>query len=394
MSQAPLWTKDFILVSFLNFLAVLVFYLLVVVMGVYATEELGATSSQAGLAVGMFVVGVLAGRLLVGQYIDFLGRRRTLVAGLFLSIVTIGAYFLPVGIGGLVVFRFLHGASIGIAATAMGTIVAFLIPSARKGEGIGYYSMSSTLATATGPFIGMFMTTHTSFSHVLWLCLAVSSLSFLACWALKVPEVTAEDRAAIPRKFSVRRLVAAEAVPICGVIFVLGIFYSGVLSFLNAYARELDLVAAASFFFVAYSVAILISRPFTGRLLDLRGANLVMYPAFVLMVAGFGLLGMASEGWHLWLAGGLIGLGFGNSQSCIQAVALKIVDHHKMGLATATFFIFLDAGLGFGPYFLGLVVPMLGYASLFECVAGLVVVCAIGYAIAYGRIASKVQKQV
>ena len=388
MSQAPLWTKDFILVSFLNFLAVFVFYLLVVVMGVYATQELGATDYEAGLAVGMFVVGILAGRLLVGQYIDVLGRRRILLVGFFLAILTIAAYFLANSVPVLIIVRFFHGLAIGVAATAMGTIVAFLIPAARKGEGIGYYSMSSTLASASGPFLGMFMATHTSFNHILWLCLVVSIMSFGASLLVKVPEVAEHARAAMPRKFSVRRLVASEAVPVCCVIFVLGVFYSGVLSFLNAYALELDLVAAASFFFVAYSIAILASRPFTGRLLDLRGANLVMYPAFICMFAGFGLLGMASEGWHLWLAGGLIGLGFGNSQSCIQAVSIKIVAHEKMGLATATFFIFLDAGLGFGPYFLGLVVPVLGYANLFEVIAGLVVVCALVYTWVHGRVAT------
>ena len=36
-----------------------------------------------------------------------------------------------------------------------------------------------------------------------------------------------------------------------------------------------------------------------------------------------------------------------------------------MGLATSTFFIFLDAGLGFGPYLLGFIVPYTTYGHLY-----------------------------
>ncbi|NIV34833.1 MAG: MFS transporter, partial [Anaerolineae bacterium] len=63
----------------------------------------------------------------------------------------------------LIVNRFLHGIGVGIAATAIATVVAHLIPPSRTGEGIGYFSMSASLATAIGPFIGIFMMQHVEF---------------------------------------------------------------------------------------------------------------------------------------------------------------------------------------------------------------------------------------
>ena len=39
-------------------------------------------------------------------------------------------------------------------------------------------------------------------------------------------------------------------------------------------------------------------------------------------------------------------------QSCTQAIAIKLTPPERMGLATSTFFIFLDAGLGLGPTYL------------------------------------------
>ena len=48
-----------------------------------------------------------------------------------------------------------------------------------------------------------------------------------------------------------------------------------------------------------------------------------------------------------------VGLGYGTFMSNGQAVTVKIVPVHRIGVATSTYFIALDMGLGFGPYILG-----------------------------------------
>ena len=58
------------------------------------------------------------------------------------------------------------------------------------------------------------------------------------------------------------------AIPISILVGIAGFTYSSVLSFLTSYAQEIDLVSAASFFFVMYAVFLLASRPFTGRWFD------------------------------------------------------------------------------------------------------------------------------
>ena len=49
-----------------------------------------------------------------------------------------------------------------------------------------------------------------------------------------------------------------------------------------------------------------------------------MYPAFILFTAGMLLLSSAHNSITLLLSGILIGLGFGNMQSCTQAIAVKL----------------------------------------------------------------------
>jgi MFS family permease len=363
-------------VSSINFLLTLVFYLLVVIIGVYAVDEYHATASQAGLVTGIFIVGTLIGRLFIGRKIDSIGCKRTLFIGLGLYLLTTSLYFIHLGITFLIFTRFVHGIALGIASTATGTIVAQIIPATRKGEGVGYYSMSTTLATAIGPFIGLYMNQHASAQMIFSLCLALGIISLLTAFFVHAPALEATKKAELT-EFKSFQLIEPKAVPIAWVTLVIAFCYSSVLSFINFYAIEMNLVSAASFFFLVYSIAVLISRPFTGRLMDVKGANYVMYPAFILFAAGMLLLGLAHSSFTLLMGGALVGLGFGNMQSCTQAIAVKLTPPERMGLATSTFFIFLDAGLGFGPYLLGLFIPMISYRSLYIFL-GIVVLVASG----------------
>lgn len=384
-TKPPLWTKDFILTSSVNFFLVLIFYLLMVTIAVYAVDAYGASTSEAGLVTGIFIIGVLAGRLIIGRFLDRIGRKRTMVIGLVLFTLTTFFYFLELGLPFLMFNRFLHGMMLGFAATAAGTIVAQIIPASRKGEGIGYFSLSNTLATAIGPFIGLYMNQHSSYEMLFALCLACGVASLAISLLVTVPPVEAPPAADETKGFKLAHFVEPKAVPITLVIFIVAFCYASVLSFISFYAVERDLVEAASFFFIVYSIAILFSRPFTGRLMDAKGANYVMYPSFFIFAAGLLLLSTAETTFTFLLSGFLIGLGFGNMQSTSQAVAIKLTPPHRMGLATSTFFIFMDAGLGFGPYLLGFIISMTGYSTLYAILGGVVAAVSVLYYFLHGR---------
>lgn len=384
MSESKLWTKEFIITSMINFFSTSIFYLLVVIIGVYAKEAYNASTSQAGLATGIFIIGSLIGRLFIGRSIESIGNKRTLFIGTLLFTLSGMLYFVDINIYFFLLVRLIHGVTMGIVGTATGTIVALILPHSRKGEGIGYYSMSSTLATAIGPFIGILLSEHVSYNAVFGLCVLLGLISFITTFIIKVPELTNKTEKTA-KGFKLSDFIEPKAMPISFVMLILALCYSGVLSYINSYAREIDLVEAASFFFLVYSIAILFSRPFTGRLLDVKGANYVMYPAFIIFPIGLIILSMANNSFTLLLAGVLIGLGYGNMQSCTQAIAIKVTPIHRMGLATSTFFIFLDGGLGFGPYLLGLIVPLTTFSTLYFTLAFVVLFSILIYFLLHGR---------
>ena len=385
MQPSPLWTRDFLIVSGVNFLLALVFYMLIVVVGAYAVEAYGSSLSQAGLVAGIFVIGSLLGRIVIGQMVDVIGRKRTLVTSTLVFALTSCLYFFSNSVSTLIVVRFLHGLALGIGSTAAGTAVAHIIPPDRKGEGIGHFSLSTTLASAIGPFLGLWLLQQASFDWIFASCVAVAVIGLLTATRLTVPELDAAHRQIRGFEFSFGRLLERRAIPVAAVTFLAGLCYASVLAFINVYAVELGLVTAASFFFIVYSALVLCTRPLTGRLMDRKGSAIVVYPCCVLLALGLGLLASAESATTLLTAAALIGLGFGNLQSAFYAVAVKVVAPHRMGLATSTFFIFLDASLGVGPYLLGLTISAVGYRNLYWGMAALAVLCGGAFYLLHGR---------
>lgn len=200
-----------------------------------------------------------------------------------------------------------------------------------------------------------------------------------------VPIVEEGTQPTQPKGFRLSNYVEPKALSIAVITLLVAFCYSSVLSYINFFAIEINLVQAASFFFLFYSTAILLSRPITGRLMDVKGANYIMYPAFLIFGIGLILLSSVHTGTTLLLAGVLIGLGFGNIQSCTQAIAVKVTPSNRIGLATSTFFIFLDAGLGFGPYLLGYIIPVTGYRFLYMIMGGLVFASILLYYFLHGK---------
>jgi len=386
MNKPILWTKDFLIISTANFFLYFTFYLLMVTITIFATEKFDASPSEAGLASGIFVVGTLIARLFSGKSIDRVGWKKMLYIGFILFLLTTCLYFAVNSLPFLLVNRFLNGAAMGIASTATGTIVAKIIPNARRGEGTGYYALSVTLAAAIGPFLGMFLTQHSSFNMNFIICIILLAFSFIAVFFVKVPKIEfSKEQLETMKGFSIHNFFEVKAIPISILGALIAFGYSSILTFLTSYAKEINLVDVGSFFFIVYAVFILVSRPFTGRWFDQKGENFVMYPAFLLFAIALIILSQAHQGVSLLLAGALVGLGYGTFSSSAQAISIKVSPKNRMGLATSTFFIFVDGGIGVGPFILGFFIPLIGFRGLYLAMGMIVLACLFLYYFLHGK---------
>ena len=390
--KEKLWTTTFVVNMLLNFIFYLVFYLPTVVIGTMAMERYHASASIAGILSGIFIVGGFIARLWAGNNMKRLGAKKLLYIGTLIYFLLTFAYFFVHSVVLLLILRLVHGLGFGIAATASGTLDGAIVPSSRRGEGIGYYALSVTLSSAVGPFLSMFLYRTSGFYSLIWLSALLLFIALVGIFFIHVEKTTDSSNSVdnkVHKKFAWSNYFEKEALPISLIAFLIGISYSSILSFMDAYARNIHLSEAASFFFLVYAITVLLSRPITGRVFDGFGDNFVMYPTYLFFALGLLLIGFAHSGWMLLLAAIFIGLGYGSFSPFGQAIAIRNSEAHRLGITTSTFFGFMDMGVGFGPFILGMFMPLLGYRNLYFASAILALLIAVIYHFVHGRHAKR-----
>ncbi len=381
-----LWSKDFIFITMTNFLMYLIHYTLIVTVTIFTIDKYHASESMGGLAAGIFIIGMLFGRLVSGRIIDNLQPKKVLIYGIIFSIITVGLYFAINSLLILMIVRLLHGIAFGLSSTATGTISSRIIPDKRKGEGIGYYALSVTTASAIGPFTGIILNQRFGFESIFIVSLAVIIFAFVISLFIKgLPKAEPSTTDNDSKEKGLSAYIQKEALPISVVIIFVGIAYSSVLSFLTVYTEQINLATASSFFFIIYAVSTFVTRPFTGKIYDHYGENKVMYPVLISFMLGLILLSATHTSLLLLISAIFIGVGYGTIIPSAQAIAIQQSPVKKIGLATSTFYMFADFGAGIGPFILGVIIPIMGYRKLYITMAALVILSIVLYFLLHGK---------
>ena len=235
--------------------------------------------------------------------------------------------------------------------------------------------------------MGLPITQYANHSVIFIVTTLFSIIAFVSTIFIKIQKVDMGVKRSAPVKsgFHLSDYFEKTTMPIAILMCIFGFAYSSILSFMSSFAVEINLVDAASFFFVMYAAFLLISRPFTGKLFDLKGENKVIYPSILLFVIGLVILSQVQHGIVLLIVGAVIGVGFGTFQSSAQTVAVNLAPRNRVGLATSTFFVFYDLGIGVGPFVLGFVLPFTGFRAMYVGMAMIAFIGIFIYYLAHGK---------
>lgn len=379
-----IFTRSFIAVSCINLIVMTAYYLLFVISSPYAAERFAVSPSTAGLVAGLILFGCLMGRFFTGRIIAVAGFRKVLFAGLAVYTASLALYLVVGNLWELMAVRFLGGVGVGIIGTVTGTLVTYIVPAHLHGRGINYFSLSTTTALALGPFLGLALMRLISFRDIFIFCAALGFLCFLIALLLSFPQVVAPD-AHQDKRFHLDDYIEYTVTPLAVVVLLVSVSYGSVQAFMAAYTGEIGQAGAASGFFLMYAAAGFCLRPIAGRLLDSYGTNVVMYPSLVIAATGFHVLSHVTSPVELLLSGVLIGAGISNLQTAAQTACIRMVTKSRFAPATSTYYIFLDIGVGFGPYALGFTVPSIGYGGLYMAAMAVIVISIPLYYYVHGK---------
>lgn len=386
MTKERIFTRDFTLDAIISFCCSLNYFTLLINITGFASYEFGADAAAGGTAAGIYVIGGLLSRVLIGKYVELIGRKRLLIVGLALAVVMSATYFFVSSMAMLYVIRFFHGMCYGLSSTCTSDIVAKLVPPSRRGEGLGYFFMSVTVACAIGPLLGMTLGSSQNYTGVFTVGVVMYTVALILALFIRVPEESlTEEQRAEARSFRISNLFQRSAVPLAVTVMVFYFSYSGVLSFISEYAEEIDMVEAATYFYLAVAAGTFISRLFAGRIYDVKGPNVVMIPAYVGFMVGMALFATTSNVALFLGAGFIIGFGVSIVYSICQSVVVSRSPPRRYGVTTSTFSALNDLGTGIGPSVLGILITAVGYRDMYLICVGIAFVSLLMYWFIHGR---------
>lgn len=242
MTHQKLWSKEFLTLSTINFLLTVSLLLLMVTMSSFTIETYHISISTTGFIASVFVIGSLIGRLLLAKFTQALREYKLLAASLIISSVVSFGYFYE-NIVSLIIIRLLHGFIMGVLTTLIGTICVKVIPNARKGEGIGYFSLSGVLGGAIGPLIGVSILNANI--HLNWIFIFNLIIHFINIFIIifvKVNIKTTTDKNISKQKFHISQYIDKQTIPISIFALILSFAYSSVTTYLTIYGKLIHLI--------------------------------------------------------------------------------------------------------------------------------------------------------
>ncbi|MGH0680715.1 MFS transporter [Bacillus luti] len=364
MENQKILNQSFVCLFLSNLFVFIGFEMILPILPAYLTE-MNASSIQVGLVTTLFTIGAVLIRPLVGYYlID--NKRKSLAIGASVALMLITCIYPFLNIVWLfLLVRIFHGVAWGVSTTANSTLAVDLIPNKRLGEGMGYFSVSTTVGAIIAPSIGIFIYNSFSFETLIWTSI---TLSLLAVVMLQFVH------ASIPIKrekqpFRFWDMIFEKEVwfqALLAVITTIG--FGAILTFLVLFGKQQGLNHIFLFFLINATVATLI-RPFTGKWYDNKGPWSIIIVSAILGFLSLIVLSYAESDVYLIIAAILFGAGYGTVMPCLQTWAVQKVSEEKSGAANATFFSSFDVGVGISAFVLGFLAKWISLNMIFRIVS-------------------------
>lgn len=354
MEKERLVTPSYCCILAANFLLYFGFWLLTPVLPFYLSEIFNASKTTIGIVLSCYTISSLCIRPFSGYFLDTFARKPLYLLAYFIFTLIFAGYMIAGLLTLFIIFRIVHGISFGMVTVGGNTVVIDIMPSSRRGEGLGYYGLANNLAMSIGPMFGLFLHSGgasytTIFSYALGSCI----LGFFAATLVKTPYKPPVKRAPI----SLDRFILLKGLPAGLSLLLLSIPYGMTTNYVAMYAKQIGLTAETGFFFTLMAVGMAISRLFSGRLVD-KGMITQVISAGLYLVC-FCYFGLTACGWLIdwnntfttvlfFLISLLLGIGFGTMFPAYNTLFVNLAPNSQRGTATSTYLTSWDVGLGIG----------------------------------------------
>lgn len=347
-------TKNYIEILAANFLLFFGFWLLMPVLPFYLAEVFDANKTTIGAVLSCYTIAALCIRPFSGYLLDTFARKPLYLLAYFTFTAIFGGYLIAGTLTLFILFRIIHGVSFGMVTVSGNTIVIDIMPSSRRGEGLGYYGLANNIAMSIGPMTGLFLHDAGADYTLIFCCSLGSCLIGFLCASL----VKTTYKPPVKREpISLDRFILLKGIPAGFSLLLLSIPYGMTTNYVAMYAKQIGIQSSTGFFFTFMALGMAVSRLFSGRLVD-RGMVTQVIEAGLYLVC-FCFFGLSSCGWlttwslqwttyFLFTIALLLGIGFGTMFPAYNTLFVNLAPNNQRGTATSTYLTSWDVGIGAG----------------------------------------------
>ena len=347
-------TPSYCFILAANFLLYFGFWLLIPVLPFYLSEVFSAGNSTIGIILSCYTVAALCIRPFSGYFLDSFARKPLYLMAYFIFMTMFAGYIIAGSLTLFILFRIIQGVSFGMVTVGGNTVVIDIMPSSRRGEGLGYYGLSNNIAMAVGPMSGLFLhDAGMSFTTIFCCSLGSCIAGFVCASLVKTPYKPPVKREPI----SLDRFILLKGIPAGISLLLLSIPYGMTTNYVAMYAKQIGINATTGFFFTFMAIGMAISRIFSGKIVDRGKITQVISAGLYLVVFSFFLLSACVYliSWSnllctvvFFAVALLLGVGFGIMFPAYNTLFVNLAPNSQRGTATSTYLTSWDVGIGIG----------------------------------------------
>lgn len=354
-----IWNPFFIRIFITNALMYLGLQMVQSLVGKYAST-LGAAATVVGMVSSIFAITCLLFKLFAGPSIDAFNRKYVLMAALFVIAIAFFGMSISKNVEMIVAFRLLQGVGQAFTATCCLALASDTLPKERFAAGIGTFTLAQAVCQAIGPSLGLAIAQRFNYQITFLVAGCCMVMAAVSSMSIKTTFVKTKKF-----QLTLKNTVAVEALLPTFMLFLLSAAYHTIQSFLIIFANERG-VEEIGYFFTVYAVALLVTRPLFGRIMDRIGFVKSMVPSLCCFAVSFLMISFSTNLLMFLLAALISAFGYGVAAPAIHTLCMQSVSQEKRGAASSTSYIGSDVGNLVGPTFAGFVAESVGYGNMWR----------------------------
>lgn len=314
-------------------------------------KSLGASSTFAGVIVGMMSIVAMFLRPVAGNLTDRFSKYQLSVAGGLLSFIGVLGYVFTPNSGLLLFFRLVNGLGYVLCTVCMTTWLSYLVPFSHVGEAMSFYGLMNALAMSLAPAISIDLYRVIGYR----LAIVISAISaLLVVVTIQFVSNRAVPDAAAPERRRIK-IIQRDSLPVAALIALFALPYFATQADIVSYVEQRHLDVAVGAYFLIYAVVLLAIRLVLRNQFDTVRFGVWLVGCAVATVFYLVMLAVMENNWEMALAAAGMALGYGIIYSVCQSTAMMLAPASERGLASATFFVGLDIGMSLGPIVGGII---------------------------------------